>query len=78
MEIVNRDKEPNNSLIFNETDDEFDPEQFIGSNRIPIFVIGTKMDSIEGARPSNSRASSVAEECGADEIFVVSFVTFLN
>ncbi|CAL8116315.1 unnamed protein product [Orchesella dallaii] len=53
-------------------DDDFDPEQFVGSTQIPVFVIGTKQDSLsDGNRlPVHSRASVIAEECGAEEIFM--------
>ncbi|ODM94347.1 Rab-like protein 3, partial [Orchesella cincta] len=53
-------------------DDDFDPEQFVGSTQIPVFVIGTKQDGIgDGNRlPVHSRASLIAEECGAEEIFM--------
>ncbi|GFO15018.1 Rab-like protein 3, partial [Plakobranchus ocellatus] len=45
----------------------FDPEQFAG-NQVPILVIGSKMDSAQCLRESDAlRASSIAEECGADE-----------
>jgi len=54
-------------------DDDFDPEQFVGSTRMPpILVMGTKLDALEGRRPSSSRSSSIAEECRADEVLVVS------
>ncbi|BFZ09389.1 hypothetical protein BsWGS_12428 [Bradybaena similaris] len=46
---------------------DFDPEQFAG-NQTPILVIGTKTDSAQSLREqSTHRASSIAEECGADE-----------
>ncbi|CAH2992138.1 unnamed protein product [Chilo suppressalis] len=52
---------------------EVDPEQFLGSTQIPILVIGTKYDLAEEAQKKNQYrrlASSIAEQCGADEIFV--------
>jgi len=67
MEILSK----NNGAKYNE-EDEFDPEQFVGGIQIPVFVIGTKMESLEGSRnrrPSG-RASSIAEECGAEEMFL--------
>jgi len=76
MEILNRDfhngnasgaNSPSSSVLIEE---EFDPEQFVGSSQIPIFVIGCKSDSAEDLRHRSSRASSIAEECGADEIFI--------
>ncbi|XP_023228952.1 rab-like protein 3 [Centruroides sculpturatus] len=50
---------------------EYDPEQFV-DNQIPILVIGTKQDLVPQVLTSEriSRISSVAEECGADEITV--------
>lgn len=50
---------------------EYDPEQFV-DNQIPILVIGTKQDLVPQVLTSEriSRSSSVAEECGADEISV--------
>lgn len=61
---------------------EFDPETFAGSNNIPIFVIGTKLDGFidngrsSGGRPelptTKMRSSAIAEECRAEEIFIVS------
>ena len=50
----------------------YDPEQFAGSH-IPMLVIGTKLDLAEAVRDSNlNRPSSIAEDCGADEINLVS------
>jgi hypothetical protein len=50
---------------------EIDPETFAG-NQIPILVIGTKADSAEILREQSvNRMSSVAEECGADELKLV-------
>ncbi|XP_066995064.1 rab-like protein 3 [Anabrus simplex] len=49
--------------------DDFDPEQFVGSTQIPILVIGTKLDLAEHVRShAQRRSSTIAEECGADEI----------
>ncbi|XP_008214908.1 rab-like protein 3 isoform X2 [Nasonia vitripennis] len=46
--------------------DDFDPEKFI-----PILVIGTKSDLVSEVRSSiHRRSSTIAEECGADEIFL--------
>lgn len=51
--------------------DDFDPEQFVGSTQIPILVIGTKSDLSEEVRTRcQRRSSTIAEECGADEIFL--------
>ena len=42
--------------------------------QIPTLVIGTKLDLAEEVRAHfNRRPSQIAEECGADEIFVVIF-----
>ncbi|XP_064612583.1 rab-like protein 3 isoform X2 [Liolophura sinensis] len=47
---------------------DYDPEQFAG-NQTPVLVVGTKADQAERLRENVlSRVSSVAEECGADEI----------
>ena len=60
----------------------YDPEQFAGSH-IPILVIGTKLDQVTQAlaatsgspglrdSPLHRSSSSIAEECGADEINLV-------
>ncbi|KAK3603301.1 hypothetical protein CHS0354_025906 [Potamilus streckersoni] len=62
-EVLNKD---NMKLLGNGY--EFDPEQFAGS-QVPILVIGTKLDLAESIREKGvSRSSSIAEECGADEI----------
>lgn len=51
----------------------YDPEQFAGAHT-PILVIGTKLDQAQFVRENNQRrSSSIAEECGADEINLVSF-----
>ncbi|XP_043270018.1 rab-like protein 3 [Venturia canescens] len=51
--------------------DDFDPEKFVGSTQIPILVIGTKSDLVAEVRSSlQRRSSTIAEECGADEIFL--------
>lgn len=67
MEILNRGE---SERKFNE-EDEFDPEQFVGSKITPILVMGTKLDAVEGRRPSSTN-SSVAETCCAEEVLVVS------
>ncbi|XP_075233486.1 rab-like protein 3 isoform X1 [Lycorma delicatula] len=67
-EVFSRD---GNSKLRNSSFDDFDPEQFIGSNQIPVLVIGTKFDLIEEFNSNiNHRLSSFAEDCGADEIFL--------
>lgn len=44
--------------------------------QIPTLVIGTKLDLAEEVRTHfNRRPSQIAEECGADEIFVVFYFT---
>ncbi|XP_015178786.1 PREDICTED: rab-like protein 3 [Polistes dominula] len=51
--------------------DDFDPEKFVGSTQIPILVIGTKLDLVSEVRSNmQRRTSTIAEECGADEIFL--------
>lgn len=53
---------------------DYDPEQFAG-NQTPVLVVGTKADQAERLRENVlSRASSVAEECGADEINLVKYL----
>ncbi|CAM1295481.1 RABL3 (predicted) [Pycnogonum litorale] len=49
---------------------DYDPEQFVGSNNIPILVIGTKFDLTSEMKtlPRTNRYSTIADECGADEI----------
>lgn len=61
------------SLLGGDDDDDFDPEQFVGSTQIPVFVIGTKQDALSDNNrlPVHSRASLIAEECGAEEVFLV-------
>ncbi|CAG9560381.1 unnamed protein product [Danaus chrysippus] len=67
-EILNQDAtNPNYQHV------DVDPEQFLGSTQIPILVIGTKYDLAEEKQRKNQYrrlASSIAEQCGADEIFV--------
>ncbi|CAH0386182.1 unnamed protein product [Bemisia tabaci] len=54
---------------FNASFDDFDPEQFIGSAQIPIFVVGTKLDLADKVR-TQRRSSTIASECGAEEILI--------
>ena len=52
----------------------YDPEQFAGTHT-PILVIGTKLDQAQVVRENAlKRSSSIAEECGADEINLVSII----
>ncbi|XP_058803098.1 rab-like protein 3 isoform X2 [Phymastichus coffea] len=63
-EVLNRDSSQFKVKSF----DDFDPEKFI-----PILVVGTKSDLIAEVRssiPVYRRSSTIAEECGADEIFL--------
>lgn len=61
----------------------YDSEQFV-DNQIPVLVIGTKQDLVMEVYPPGrtKRTASIAEECGADEIYVVrhvfSFSNFKN
>lgn len=49
---------------------EYDPEQFVES-LLPITVVGTKQDLAREVRSNKSTVcSSLAEECGADEILM--------
>ncbi|XP_054271980.1 rab-like protein 3 [Macrosteles quadrilineatus] len=51
--------------------EDFDPEHFVGATQIPILVVGTKSDLVAQIRNNNQpRSSFIAEECGADEIFL--------
>ncbi|XP_052088841.1 rab-like protein 3 isoform X1 [Mytilus californianus] len=62
-EVLNK----NDAKDFNSGYD-FDPEQFAG-NQIPILLVGTKADLAQTLREKViSRSSSIAEECGADEM----------
>uniref|UniRef100_A0A1B6CF27 Rab-like protein 3 n=1 Tax=Clastoptera arizonana TaxID=38151 RepID=A0A1B6CF27_9HEMI len=66
-EVLNKDTIKSNQSLF----DDFDPEQFVGSTQIPILVIGTKLDQAAEVRNyPQRRTSTIAEECGADEIFL--------
>ncbi|XP_054723839.1 rab-like protein 3 isoform X2 [Uloborus diversus] len=49
----------------------YDSEQFV-DNQFPILVIGTKQDLMMAVYPPGrtKRTSSIADECGADEIYV--------
>ncbi|KAG8199556.1 hypothetical protein JTE90_009397 [Oedothorax gibbosus] len=49
----------------------YDSEQFV-DNQIPVLVIGTKQDLVMEVYPPGrtKRTASIAEECGADEIYV--------
>lgn len=67
-EILNQDSTNHNYQYM-----DVDPEQFLGSTQVPILVIGTKYDLAEETQKKNQYrrlASSIAEQCGADEIFV--------
>lgn len=45
--------------------------------QIPILVVGTKLDLITEVRSDiHRRSSTIAEECGADEIFLVNVTYF--
>jgi len=58
--------------------DEFDPELFTGSSYPPILVIGTKLDHYAGGgdedtlptRTKTPKPSTIAQECGAEEMFM--------
>ncbi|XP_012269199.1 rab-like protein 3 [Athalia rosae] len=67
QEVLNKDGNYSKHKSF----DDFDPEHFVGSTQIPILVIGTKLDLAAEVRSSlYRRSSTIAEECGADEIFL--------
>ena len=54
---------------------EFDPEQFAG-NQIPTLMVGTKSDAAQSLREKlPTRASDLAEECGAEELNMVCFIS---
>ncbi|TGZ55727.1 Rab-like protein 3 [Temnothorax longispinosus] len=69
-EVLSKDGTSSRSKSF----EDFDPEKFVGSTQIPILVIGTKLDLISGSNFVKSnihrRSATIAEECGADEIFL--------
>ncbi|XP_014219189.1 rab-like protein 3 [Copidosoma floridanum] len=66
-EILNKDSSNTKPKSF----DDFDPEKFVGSTQIPILVVGTKFDMVTELRSNiYKRSSTIAEECGADEIFL--------
>ncbi|XP_050431738.1 rab-like protein 3 [Adelges cooleyi] len=62
-EIMNKD----NNAKYKYTDD-FDMEQLVGSNRVPILVCGTKLDM--APERGKKSPSTVAAEFGADEILL--------
>ncbi|XP_029159365.1 rab-like protein 3 [Nylanderia fulva] len=69
-EVLSKDGTSSRSKLF----EDFDPEKFVGSTQIPILVIGTKFDLISESNFIKSnvhrRSATIAEECGADEIFL--------
>ncbi|XP_072019254.1 rab-like protein 3 isoform X2 [Amphiura filiformis] len=65
-EVLNKDHSNNGSSRHYSSGD-YDPEQFAGSH-IPVLVIGTKQDQLDSNRQTIKQISSIAEECGADEI----------
>lgn len=50
---------------------DYDAEQFAGMS-VPILVVGTKLDLVQISADVPQRTSSMADECGADEINLVS------
>lgn len=69
MEILNKDGKDVRTTI----DCDFDPEQFLGSTQIPILVIGAKLDLLDDQQKqkvTQRTSGSIAEQCGADEIFL--------
>ncbi|CAG0921770.1 unnamed protein product [Notodromas monacha] len=48
--------------------DGFDPETFAGSSQLPMLIFGTKQDLTTETR--YRKRSPMADECGADEIFL--------
>lgn len=66
-EVLNRDGTSPKSKSF----EDFDPEKFVGSTQIPILVVGTKFDLISEVKSNvHRRSATIAEECGAEEIFL--------
>lgn len=69
-EVLSKDGTSSKSKSF----EDFDPEKFVGSTQIPILVVGTKFDLISESNFIKSnvhrRSATIAEECGADEIFL--------
>nr|CAD7206109.1 unnamed protein product [Timema douglasi]CAD7410815.1 unnamed protein product [Timema cristinae]CAD7421051.1 unnamed protein product [Timema poppensis]CAD7431278.1 unnamed protein product [Timema monikensis]CAD7578332.1 unnamed protein product [Timema californicum] len=67
-EVLNKE---GNSKSRNNSFEDFDPETFVGSTQIPILVIGTKLNLASQVRTQpHRRTSTIAEECGADDIFL--------
>ncbi|XP_012273241.1 rab-like protein 3 isoform X2 [Orussus abietinus] len=67
QEVLNKDSSHSKVKLF----DDFDPEKFVGSTQIPILAVGTKLDLVSEVRSNlHRRSSSIAEECGAEEMFV--------
>jgi len=47
--------------------------------QIPILVVGTKFDLISEVKSNiHRRSATIAEECGADEIFLVNITHLIN
>lgn len=66
QELLNREGS-NTSLTSITSFDEFDPENYLGSNQIPILVVGTKVDQASERKPS---VRTFANQIGADEILL--------
>ncbi|XP_012273242.1 rab-like protein 3 isoform X3 [Orussus abietinus] len=67
QEVLNKDSSHSKVKLF----DDFDPEKFVGSTQIPILAVGTKLDLVSEVRSNlHRRSSSIAEECGAEEMTV--------
>ncbi|XP_044749514.1 rab-like protein 3 [Coccinella septempunctata] len=66
QELINREG-TNTSLTSITSFDEFDPENYMGSNQIPILVVGTKIDQASERKPC---VRSFASQIGADEILL--------
>ncbi|XP_071503906.1 rab-like protein 3 isoform X1 [Diadema setosum] len=65
-EILQRDH-GNSSERHRSSVSEYDPERFAG-HHTPILVVGAKKDQLDAKRQNSLQSSSIAEECGADEV----------
>ncbi|KAK9882100.1 hypothetical protein WA026_018944 [Henosepilachna vigintioctopunctata] len=66
QELLNREG-GNSSMTSVTSFDEFDPENFLGTNQIPILVVGTKINQAHERKPNGK---NFATQIGADEILL--------
>ncbi|XP_055382500.1 rab-like protein 3 isoform X2 [Condylostylus longicornis] len=72
FEILNKDEKKDFLRLQTSQEIEFDSEQFLGTTQIPILVVGTKLDLLDDKRrtKNSQKNSSIAEQCGAEEIWL--------